>query len=95
MLLEGLPQVYALENRVLCIWVERARPGKELLKVVVLASFFATLATVHCCNGTFWLSFLVEIALILVRARVAITLLIVIITMREAIMLLFFLIGLF
>jgi energy-coupling factor transporter transmembrane protein EcfT len=73
--------------------MQGARPGKELLKVVLLASFLATLATVHCCNGVFWLSFLVEIALILVRAWITIVFFIIIITSRELIALLFFLVG--
>ena len=77
----------------LCFWVQRARFGEELLEVVLLVSFPATLSSIHHCNGVIWLALLVEITLVLVKARVAVALLIVVIVTRKAIALLFFLIG--
>ena len=68
MLLEGLPQVYALENLVLYLRVKRAMPGKELLEIILLIPFFAKLASIHRCYGVIWLAFLVEVALTFVGA---------------------------
>ena len=68
MLLEGLPQVYALENRVLCLRVKRATPGKKLLEIIPLIPFFTKLASIHRCYGVIWLAFLVEVALTFVGA---------------------------
>jgi len=93
MLLKGLAQVYALKNRVLRFRVKRARPSKELLEVILLIPLFATLASIHHCYGIIWLAFLVKVALVLVRVRVTIALFIVVITTRETITLLFFLVG--
>ena len=73
--------------------VKRARPDKELLEVILLIPLFATLVSIQRCYGVIWLAFLVEVALTLVGARVTITLLIVVITTRKAIALLFFLVG--
>jgi hypothetical protein len=51
------------------------------------------LASIHRCYGIIWLAFLVKVALVLVRVRVTIALFIVVITTRETITLLFFLVG--
>jgi len=73
--------------------MKRTRFGKDLLKIILLIPLFAKLTTVHRCHGILWLAFFVEVALILVGVRVAITFFIVVILMRKAIAFLFFLIN--
>ena len=55
--------------------------------------FFAALASIHCCDGIIWLALFIEVALVLIRARVDIALGVVVVTARESIVLLLFLIG--
>ena len=68
MFLEGLVQVDALEDRVLCLSMQRARPINKLLKVVWLASFLAALASIDRCNSVIWPALLVRVVLVLVLA---------------------------
>jgi hypothetical protein len=73
--------------------MERARPGKELLEVVLLIPLFAALAAIHHCYYVLQFALLVEVALILVRACIPVAFQIVVVAMRKLIALLFFLVG--